>query len=365
MSSFSKRLKDGDIVIGRFYLVNDDSGEQPLDGELVRDVRRLCAAAVQQLKDIPRDGKPLKRLPSPQGPTWDDLKQKVASFKFENAENHTESFFAKAQEGSSVAFSDPEGAEATEASAQPTINIEPEGTKKKKKPKQQSVDKPPQKHKRDDSPPSPGGGGSRKIGLRPRNHVAQGRSSAARSNATNAGGQRGGGTKTRKSPVQSAIINPVVTGAYGDDDLVTTGEYDPLTPPDLQNIDDIHEVTAREKVHHGYSDLATTDYNALTAFNLQNIQENVPKLTASGLMEDDIIDEEDNVSLDRAPSEVYEYYWEGFLLGHDEKLRAFNTKVQYLGARSIHRQLGTTFVNANIRVCNNCIEESMNKFVES
>ncbi|ODN90842.1 hypothetical protein L198_06159 [Cryptococcus wingfieldii CBS 7118] len=95
---------------------------------------------------------------------------------------------------------------------------------------------------------------------------------------------------------------------------------------------------------------------------LQNIEEEVPKETASGVMEDDIIDNEDNASLDRAPSAVYDNPLEEDLLGHDEKHQAFNGKIQFLAARSVLRQAGTIFIIASKATFNRCLDEAI-KFV--
>ncbi|ODN92678.1 hypothetical protein L198_05471 [Cryptococcus wingfieldii CBS 7118] len=356
--TLDKRLKDGSVKVGRSLLVQKSEGEDDLDYTLVKDVRKLFGAAIEQLEAIPRDGQPLKRLPSPEGETWTTLKDMVKTFKLENAVTQPEPFFESARlstkkvaelnesrkreeipasegnaesgpraEDSEVVAPLPEGPESTDA--QPGTDVDPKEPKRnRKKTKQQSVNDPPPKNRRDRSP-SPGGGGQGPTKRRSaRIRAAQADPSATTSSATKEG-QHGRGAKTAGRTFGSRVGNIRGTNdntanvLIGKDSLesasfkadydVATTEYDPLTAFNLQNIDSyIPESNASQKVRSLYESMlmepvmngGQTHHNALP--ELRNIEEEVPKQTASGVMEDDIIDEEDNGSFDRAPSAVYD-----------------------------------------------------------
>ncbi|ODN89132.1 hypothetical protein L198_06451 [Cryptococcus wingfieldii CBS 7118] len=440
--TLKKRLEDGSDTVGRSLLVPNNEGKNQLDEELVKDVRKLCVAAIEQLKRINRDRQPLTRLPSPEGETWTTLKNMVKTFTFEDAVTQPEPFFeaarlsrkkiaelrelrkhkkdsasaGNAESGRRAEDSEfvapPEGAESTEvnADAQPRTDVDPKRPKRnKKKTKQQFVNDPPPKNRRNRSP-SPGGGGQGPTKRYPtRNQATQAGPSATNSSATKEGGQRGRrsgrGAKTAgrtvghrvgnvresndnttnvlkgkdsfesasskesiRTPHESTVINPVMTGTYGDYDVATT-DYDPLTASNLKNIGSyMPELNASEKVRSLHESMlmdpvmngGQAHHNALT--ELRNIEEEVPKQTASGIMEDDIIDEEDNGSFDRAPSAVYDDPCQEYVLGDAEKRRAFNTKIQLLAARSVLRQANTIFVIAGKEIFNKCLDEAT-KFV--
>ncbi|TYJ52992.1 hypothetical protein B9479_006369 [Cryptococcus floricola] len=428
--TLEKKLKDGSVRLGRSLLVQNSEGRRDLDVELVKDVRKLFCAAIEQLEAIPRDGQPLKRLPSPEGETWTTLRDMVKTFTVENAVTRPERLFGEARlskkqvaefkesrereeisasagnaesgaraEDSEVVAPLPEGAESTEmnADAQPGDPRNPK--RKRRNPKQQSVNDRLPKDQRDPSPSSSGGGGQGPVARR------SGRiRDATTSAATKEGGQRGSGSgrgaKTAgrtvgkrvgnvgesngnmthglkgrdslksasskeevRTPHGSIFIDPVIIGTDGDYDVVTT-ECDPLTAFNLQSIGSyMPESNASEKVRSLHESMlmdsvmdgGQTHHNALTG--LRNIEE-VPRQTASGIMEDDIIDDEDNGSLDRAPSAVYEDPCEENFFGDAEKRRAFNVKIQLLAARSVLRQAKTTFVVAGKEIFNKCLDEA-------
>ncbi|ODN89143.1 hypothetical protein L198_06462 [Cryptococcus wingfieldii CBS 7118] len=436
--TLEKRLKKGSVTVGRSLLGNNSEGEDGLgdkdglDGELVKDVRKLFVAAIDQLKKIPRNGRPLRRLPSPTGPTWTTLRDKVKDFEFKNAVTQPERFFEaarmskkkvaeleelrkrkgdsasaeNAESGPRAEDSDfevpPEGAESTEvnADAQPRTNIDSKRPKQnKKKTKRQSVNDPPPKDRRNRSP-SPGGGGQGPTkGSSTRNPATRAGPSATTSSATKQGGQRGRrsgrGAKSAgrtvghragnvresndnttnvlkgKDSLESGSCKEEVrtpNGTYGEYDVAST-DYDPLTASNLKNIGSyMPELNASEKVRSLHESMlmdpvmngGQAHHNALT--ELRNIEEEVPKQTASGIMEDDIIDEEDNGSFDRAPSAVYDDPCQEYVLGDAEKRRAFNTKIQLLAARSVLRQANTIFVIASKEIFNRCLDEAI-KFV--
>ncbi|ODN89139.1 hypothetical protein L198_06458 [Cryptococcus wingfieldii CBS 7118] len=302
----------------------------------------------------------------------------------------------------------PEGAESTEvnADAQSRTDIDSKRpTRTRKKTKQQSVNDPPPKVRRNRSP-SPGGGGQGPSkGRSTGNQATRAGPSATTSSATKEGGQRGRGAKAAgktvghrvgnvresddntanvlkgkdsfesasskeeiQTPHGSIIINPVIAGTYGDDDVENT-EYDPLTAFNLQNINSyMPKLNAGEKVRSFHESMlmdpvmngGQTRHIALP--EIQSIEEEMPKKTASGIMEDDIIDEEDNGSFDRAPSAVYDDPLEESMLGDAEKRRSFNERIQLLAARSVLRQANTIFVIASKEIFNRCLDEAI-KFV--
>ncbi|ODN79170.1 hypothetical protein L198_07920 [Cryptococcus wingfieldii CBS 7118] len=431
-------LEDGSVEVGRSLLLKDTDkkGKKGLDKDLVKDIRKLFVAAIKQLKEIRCDHQPLKRLPSPEGPTWTALRDRVKTATIENAVTQPEPLFDAAclskkkvakrkdkgnpasaedaesgprAEDSGFVAPPPEGAESTEviADAQPGTNVNPKKPKrnKKKKTKPQSVNNPPPKNRCNRSR-SPGGGGQGPTKRRSTiNQATPAGPSATTSSATKEGGQRGRGAKTTdrtvghrvgnvresngnttdvlkgqdsfesassqeeiQAPHASIVINPEMTDTYGNDDVATT-EYDPLTAFNLQNIDSyMPESNASEKVRLLHESMlmdpvmngGQTHHNALP--ELRNIEEEVPKQTANGIMEDDIIDEEDNGSLDRAPSAVYDDPLEEYWLGDDEKRRAFNEKIKLVAARSVLRQANTIFAIASKEIFNRCLDEAI-KFV--
>ncbi|ODN73081.1 hypothetical protein L202_08475 [Cryptococcus amylolentus CBS 6039] len=223
-------LKDGSVEVGRSLLLEDrdEKGKKGLDEDLVKDIRKLFVAAIEQLKEIRCDRQPLKRLPSPEGPTWTALRDRVKTATIKNAVTEPEPLFEAARlskkkiaqlrelhkrkeesasagnaesgpraEDSEFVAPPPEGAESTEvnADAQPGTDDNPKKPKGNgRKTKQRSVNDPAPKIRRNRSR-SPGGGGQGPKERRAtRSRAAQAGPSATTSSATKEGGQRGRGS---------------------------------------------------------------------------------------------------------------------------------------------------------------------------